>query len=92
MGHRPSAWLTELVEGVAGCMEAHSPMGALGWRYHEMRKPWNSSSIPHSSNSSGGEHDGTIVVPGFSLDAGPPGRFRTRDGAPLACARRWTRR
>ena len=35
MGHRPSAWMTELVEGVAGCMEAHSPMGALGWRYHE---------------------------------------------------------
>ncbi len=35
MGHRPSAWMTELVEAVAGCMEAHSPMGALGWRYHE---------------------------------------------------------
>jgi len=34
MGQRPSAWLTALVEDVAGCMEAHSPMGALGWRSH----------------------------------------------------------
>jgi hypothetical protein len=35
MGRRPSAWMTELIEGVAGCMEAHSPIGGLGWRYHE---------------------------------------------------------
>jgi hypothetical protein len=27
--------MTELVEAVAGCMEAHSAMGAMGWRYHK---------------------------------------------------------
>ena len=26
MGRRPSVWMTELVEGVAGCMEVHSPI------------------------------------------------------------------
>jgi len=35
MGRHPSSWMTELVEAVADCMEAYSPMGALGWRYHE---------------------------------------------------------
>jgi len=35
MRHCPSAWMTELVEAVAGCMEAHSAMGARGWRYRE---------------------------------------------------------
>ena len=35
MAHRPSTWLQELVEAVASCMEAHSAMGGMGWRYHE---------------------------------------------------------
>jgi hypothetical protein len=59
MGHRPAAWMTELVEGVAGCLEAHSPMGALGWRYHAEEE---------LVALVGGEHDGAIVIPGFSLD------------------------
>ena len=68
MGHRPSAWMTELIEGVAGCMEAHSPMGALGWRYHEDEELVELVVYPTPVELVGGEHDGTIVIPGFSLD------------------------
>ena len=60
MTHRPSTWLQELVEAVAGCMEAHSVMGAMGWRYHE--------EDDELAELVGGEHDGSIVIPGFSLD------------------------
>ena len=68
MGHRPSAWLTALVEVVAGCMEAHSPMGALGWRYHEDDEFVELVVYPTSVELVGGEHNGAIVLPGFSLD------------------------
>jgi len=68
MGHRPSAWMTELVEAVAGCMEAHSPMGALGWRYHEDDELAELIVYPTPVELVGGEHDGAIVMPGFSLD------------------------
>jgi len=68
MGHHPSAWMTELVEGVAGCMEAHSPMGPLGWRYHEDEELVELVIYPTPVELVGGEHDGTIVIPGFSLD------------------------
>jgi hypothetical protein len=68
MGRRPSAWMTELVEGVAGCMEAHSPIGALGWRYHEDEELLELIVYPTPVKLVGGEHDGAIVMPGFSLD------------------------
>ena len=68
MGHRPPAWLTELMEGVAGCMEAHSPMGALGWRYHADEELVELVVYPTPVELVGGAHDGTIVLPGFSLD------------------------
>jgi hypothetical protein len=68
MEHRPSAWMTELVESVAGCMEAHSPMGALGWRYHEEEELLELVVYPTPVELVGGEQDGTIVLPGFSLD------------------------
>ena len=68
MGHRPSAWMTELVEGVAGCMEAHSPMGALGWRSHAEEELVELVVYPTPVELVGGAHDGTIVLPGFSLD------------------------
>jgi hypothetical protein len=55
--------MTELVEGVAGCMEAHSPMGALGWRYHEEALV-ELVVYPTPVELVGGEHDGTIVIPG----------------------------
>src|SRR5712691_8231234 len=68
MGHRPSAWLTELVESVAGYMEAHSPMGALGWRYHAEDELAALIVYPTPVELVGGDHDGAIVMPGFSLD------------------------
>ena len=60
--------MTELVESVAGCMEAHSPIGALGWRYHEEEDLLELSVYPTPVRLVGGEHDGAIVLPGFSLD------------------------
>jgi hypothetical protein len=68
MGHRPSAWMTALVEGVAGCMEAHGPIGGLEWRYHEDEELLELVVYPTPVKLVGGEHDGTIVLPGFSLD------------------------
>ena len=68
MEYRPSAWMTELVEGVAGCMDAHSPIGALGWRYHEEEDLLELVVYPTPVQLVGGEHDGAIVIPGFSLD------------------------
>jgi hypothetical protein len=68
MGRHPSAWMTELVEGVAGCMEAHSPIGELGWRYHEDEELLELMVYPTPVKLVGGEHDGAIVMPGFSLD------------------------
>jgi hypothetical protein len=43
--------MTELVEAVAGCMEAHNPMGVLGWRYHDDGE---------LEELVGGAHDGTV--------------------------------
>jgi len=68
MERRPSAWMTELVDAVAGCMEAHSPMGALGWRYHEEDELTELIVSPTPVELVGGEHDGAIVMAGFSLD------------------------
>jgi hypothetical protein len=48
-------------------MEAHSPMGALGWRYHE-EDLVELVVYPTPVELVGGEQDGTIVIPGFSLD------------------------
>ena len=59
MAHRPSTWLQELVEAVASCMEAHSAMGGMGWRYQE---------DDELAELVVGEHDGAIVIPGFCLD------------------------
>jgi hypothetical protein len=68
MGRHPSSWMTELVEAVADCMEAYSPMGALGWRYHEDDELVELIVYPTPVELVGGEHDGAIVLPGFSLD------------------------
>jgi hypothetical protein len=68
MGRHPSSWMTELVEAVADCMEAYSPMGALGWRYHEDDELVALIVYPTPVELVGGEHDGAIVLPGFSLD------------------------
>ena len=68
MAQRPSAWMTALVEDVAGCMEAHSAMGEIGWRYHEEDDLATLVVYATPMELVGGEHDGAIVLPGFSLD------------------------
>lgn len=68
MGRHPSVWLTALVETVAGCMEAHSQVGAMGWQYHEDDALVELLVYPTPVALVGGAHDGAIVVPGYSLD------------------------
>lgn len=68
MGHPPSSWMQELVEAVTGCMEAHSAMGAMGWRYLEDDALVELVVFATPVELVGGEHDGAIVIPGFSLD------------------------
>jgi hypothetical protein len=60
--------MTELVEAIAGCMEAHSAMGKMGWRYHEEDDVAALVVYATPVELVGGEHDGAIVIPGFSLD------------------------
>lgn len=52
MAQHPPAWIEALVDVVVGCMEAHSPMGSVRWRYREEEAlgervvyptPWSSS-------------------------------------------------
>ncbi len=62
------AWLDELVEAVAGCMEAGSPMGPLGIRYGEDDGMWLIDLYPTPVELIGGAVDGEVVAPVFSLD------------------------
>jgi len=68
MANSPAAWMTELIEAVAGCMEAHSAAGPVGWRYHEEEDLVDLVIYATPVELLGGEYDGTIVLPGFSLD------------------------
>jgi hypothetical protein len=61
-------WLDELLEVVAGCVEAESPMGPLGMRYHEEYGFWEIHIYPTPVELVGGAQDGRVVLPGFSLD------------------------
>jgi hypothetical protein len=62
------AWLDELVEAVAGCLTADSPMGPLGFRYDEADEFWEIVVYPTPVELLGGAHDGAVVAPGFALD------------------------
>jgi hypothetical protein len=66
--HGAEAWLDGLVEGVAGCMTANSPIGPLGYRYGEEEGIWEVDVYPTPVELVGGASDGEIVAPGFSLD------------------------
>ena len=68
MAHCPPTWLQELVEAVASCIEAHSAMGALGCRYLDDDELTEVVVYATPVELVGGEHDGAIVMPGFSLD------------------------
>ena len=62
------AWLEELYEAVAGCVEADSPMGPLGQRSWEEDGDWQVWIYPTPVELVGGRHDGEVVAPGITLD------------------------
>ena len=68
MTNSPSEWMNDLVEAVADCMESHSAAGPVGWRYYEEDDHVTLVVYATPGELLGGEYDGTIVLPGFSLD------------------------
>lgn len=68
MAHRPSEWINKIAEAVASCMEAHSPMGAMGWQYDEDDEILELVVYPTPVELAGGIDDGGVVIPGFPLD------------------------
>jgi len=67
-GNEEDDWLGELLDTVAACVAADSPMGPLGLRYREEEGFWEIWIYPTPVELVGGRHDGEVVVPGFSLD------------------------
>ncbi len=61
-------WLSALLNEVGDCIDADSPMGPLGLRYHEDDGYWEVWIYPTPVELVGGRHDGEVVVPGFTLD------------------------
>lgn len=68
MAAHPPSWLETLVDIVANCMEAHSPMGPLEYRYHTEEAFTELIVYPTPVELVGGAEDGAIVIPGFTLD------------------------
>lgn len=68
MGHEADDWQGELLDDVAACVAADSPMGPLGMRSWEEAGFWEVWVYPTPVELVGGRHDGEVVVPGFSLD------------------------
>ena len=64
----PDAWLDDLLDAVSACVEAQSPMGPLGLRYHEEDGFWDVTVHPTPVELVGGRHDGEVVAPDFTLD------------------------
>jgi len=65
---QPPAWLGSLVDEIGNCVEAHAAMGPLGYRWSEESGAWDVIVYPTPVLLRGGEADGMIVSPGFSLD------------------------
>jgi len=61
-------WLTLLVDAVGNCMEAHGALGPLAFRWREEDDFWDVAVYSTPGEVFGGANDGTVVVPGFSLD------------------------
>jgi len=61
-------WLNTLLNELGDCIDADSPMGPLGLRYHEDDGYWEVWVYPTPVELVGGRHDGEVVVPGFMLD------------------------
>ena len=65
---KPPPWLESLVDTVAGCMETHSEMGPLMFRWCNEEEHWEVMVYPAPGEVVGGADDGALVSPGFSLD------------------------
>ncbi len=68
MAQHPPPWMEALVDVVAECLDAHSPMGPLGFRYREEDEHGELVVYPTPVELVGGAADGTVVIPSFSLD------------------------
>ena len=62
------AWIRSLVDTVSGCMQAHTAMGPLGFRWGEQEEYVDLLVYPTPIELVGGADDGAVVFPGFSLD------------------------
>lgn len=61
-------WLESLVDAVVGGVQAHNPMGPIGFLYGEEEGAWEVVIYPTPVELVGGAIDGEVVSPGFSLD------------------------
>jgi hypothetical protein len=66
--NEPVVWLHRLVDDVAGCITADSPMGPLGYRWGEEEGSWEIDIYATPVELVGGAVDGEIVAPDFSVD------------------------
>ena len=62
------AWMQSLIDLVASCMEAHSEMGPMAFRWGEEEDAWDIMVYPTPGELIGSADDGALVSPGFSLD------------------------
>ena len=62
MAQHPPAWMEALVNIVVDCMEAHSPMGSVGWQYHEEEALGELVVYPTPVELVGGATDGAVVA------------------------------
>ena len=68
MSSHPPPWLETLVDLVSNCIEAHSPMGPLEYRYSAEADIAELIIYPTPVELVGGAVDGAVVVAGVSLD------------------------
>jgi len=68
MAQHPPAWMEALVDVGAECLDAHSPMGPVGFRYCEEDERAGLVVYSTPVELVGGAKDGTVVIPSFSLD------------------------
>jgi len=67
----PPSWMETLIDVVLGCLEVHTLMGPLGFRFEEENGLWAITAYPTPVELSGGAVDGMVVSPGFSLELEP---------------------
>ncbi len=65
------AWIDSLVDVVSECVEPHDVMGPMGFRYREEDGFWEIAVYPCLVELRGGDADGDVVSPGFSLGLEP---------------------